>query len=65
MKKMKHIFLPTILALAFGLMLSCSKSEPVSDVVDTVVEPVAAAVDDGLKVQKTILMMEWQIQTKI
>ena len=27
MKKLKYLFLPTILALAFGLMLSCAKKE--------------------------------------
>ena len=57
MKKLKRLFFSTILALAFGLMLSCSNSEPVSDIVDpvtnivdTVVDPVADVVDDGLDV---------------
>ena len=27
MKKLKYLFLPTILALAFGLMLSCAKKD--------------------------------------
>ena len=47
MKKLKSLFFPTILALAFGLMLSCSKSsednfnETVADTNDAIDEGVA------------------------
>ena len=52
MKKLKFLFFPTILALAFGLMLSCSKSsednfnETVADTNDAINEGVANTNDN-------------------
>ena len=46
MKKLKFLFLPTILALAFGLMLSCSKSS--EDNFNETVADTNDAINDGV-----------------
>ena len=46
MKKLKFLFFPTILALAFGLMISCAKKE------DPPKEDTSSAVTVSGKVQK-------------
>ena len=51
MKKLKFLFLPTILALAFGLMLSCAKKEESSSSEDTDSSSSSAVTVSG-KVQK-------------
>ena len=51
MKKLKFLFLPTILALAFGLMLSCAKKEESPSSEDTDSSSSSAVTVSG-KVQK-------------
>ena len=51
MKKLKFLFLPTILALAFGLMLSCAKSS--SDTSTSSAVTVSGKVQKGPYVQGT------------
>jgi hypothetical protein len=46
MKKLKFLFFPTILALAFGLMLSCSKSS--EDTINETVADTNDAINDGV-----------------
>ena len=46
MKKLKSLFFPTILALAFGLMLSCSKSS--EDNINDTVAVTNDAIDEGV-----------------
>ncbi len=46
MKKLKFLFFPTILALAFGLMLSCSKSS--EDNINDTVAVTNDAIDEGV-----------------
>ena len=51
MKKLKFLFFPTILALAFGLMLSCAKKSDSEDT-DTSTSSTSSAVTVSGKVQK-------------
>ena len=46
MKKLKSLFFPTILALAFGLMLSCAKSS--EDNINDTVADTNDAIDEGV-----------------
>ncbi|MCH2271670.1 MAG: hypothetical protein MK510_14340, partial [SAR324 cluster bacterium] len=46
MKKLKSLFFPTILALSFGLMLSCSKSS--EDNINDTVAVTNDAIDEGV-----------------
>ena len=46
MKKLKFLLFPTILALAFGLMLSCAKSS--EDNINDTVADTNDAIDDGV-----------------
>ena len=46
MKKLKFLFFPTILVLAFGLMLSCAKSA--EDNVNDTIADTNDAIDDGV-----------------
>ena len=51
MKKLKFLFFPTILALAFGLMLSCSNKSSTEDYEDYINDTVADtndAIDEGV-----------------
>ena len=51
MKKLKFLFFPTILALAFGLMLSCSSKSSTEDYEDYINDTVADtndAIDEGV-----------------